>query len=362
MGKKATLIYFRFLGVLLTTALAIFTVVLGRYSYQNPSNGFLFPIIGLGMIPALLANFALAIYWGIRWKKWIWIPVIAIAANYEYISATYQIPHKLPNYADKGNSIRIASLNVQSFHGDPSVYSVGEITGLMKEQRIDVVCLQEFAESPYYSSDNINAQFKEYPYVAMHKKNTPGFGLVIYSKFPITNRDDLFFGNSDNSAMWVDIKVGQTPLRVFNCHLQTTNFNQTKGLLKIITLGEFYDTEKEAAKKITDKLFENALKRSNQVDLLRHIIDTTKHSIIACGDFNAPPSSYSYHRMKEKLQDGFQSAGSGFGYTYRYLHKTLRIDYVFHSNELTGIEYSSPSFDFSDHNPVIMELAIKKEK
>ena len=105
--------------------------------------------------------------------------------------------------------------------------------------------------------------------------------------------------------------------------------SQTKGLLKNITLGGFYDTEKEAARKITDKLFENALKRSNQVDLLCHIIDTTKQSIVACGDFNAPPSSYSFHRMKEKLQDGFQSAGSGLGYTYRYLHKPCALTIYF---------------------------------
>jgi len=106
---------------------------------------------------------------------------------------------------------------------------------------------------------------------------------------------------------------------------------------------------------------ENAKKRANQVDLLYQIIDTTKHAIIVCGDFNDTPTSYTYYRMKEKLEDGFQSAGSGFESTFRYLHRFLRIDYIFHSKELTGRKYSTPSFDFSDHNPVIMELSVKKE-
>ena len=361
MGKKATFLYLDFLSVLFTAALAVLTIVVGIGSHNNPHQGILLPIMGLGMIPLMVANLLIMFYWTIRWKMWIWIPVIAIAANYEYISAKYQFSFKqLPPIA-KNRVIRVGSFNVESFHGDPSVYSVGEVTELMKDYQVDVVCLQEFSESSFFSIDSINAVFKEYPYAAIYKNKHEGFDLAIYSKFPIENKAGILFNSSNNDAMWVDIKVGHTPVRVFNCHLQTTNFNQTKDLLRKVTVAGFYESKKEAAKEILLKMGANAQKRADQADRLYQIIDTTRNAAIVCGDFNDTPTSYSYYRMKEKLQDGFQSAGSGFQSTFRYLHRLLRIDYIFHSKELAGRSYYSPSFDFSDHNPVIMELGLKKE-
>jgi Uncharacterized protein conserved in bacteria len=193
------------------------------------------------------------------------------------------------------------------------------------------------------------------------KAKKEGFNLAVYSKFPIEKNADIWFNSSDNSAMWVDIWVNNKLIRVFNCHLQTTNFNQTRGLLGKITLAGFYDSKKEAVKQIMLKMAVNAEKRADQTDLICNIIDTTRHAMILCGDLNDTPASYSYHKIKEKLQDGFQSAGSGFESTFRYLHRLFRIDYIFHSKELTGRKYITPSFDFSDHNPVIMEISVKKE-
>lgn len=361
MGKKATFLYFNFIGILFTAALAVFTIIVGFGSRSNPNEKFLLPLLGLGMIPLIISNLLIMLYWAIRWKIWILIPIIAIAANYEFISAKYQFPNKeLPPIANN-RLIRVASFNVQGFHGDPSVYSVGEVTGLMKEKQVDVVCLQEFSENSFFSIDSISAMFKDYPYVAVHKNKTQGMDLAVYSKFPIENKSDILFDSSNKGAMWVDVKVGHTPVRVFNCHLQTTNFNQTKGLLRKITVAGFYESKKEAVKEILIKMTANAQTRAYQADKLYQTIDTTRNAIILCGDLNDTPASYSYHRMKEKLQDGFQSAGSGFESTFRYLHRLFRIDYIFHSKELTGRKYITPSFDFSDHNPVIMELSVKKE-
>lgn len=361
MGKKATFLYFDFLIVLFTAALAVFTIVVGIGSRNNPNDGIFLPLFGLGIIPLIAANLIMLIYWSIRRKIWLLIPVIAIAGNYEYISAKYQFQTTIPSPALNSRLIRIASFNVQGFHGDPSVYSVGEVTGLMKERQIDIVCLQEFAESPYFSMDSIRLQFSDYPYVALRKSLDKNFNLVVFSKFPITNRVDISFDSSENSAMWVDVKVGKTPLRIFNCHLQTTNFNQTKGLLGKITVAGFYESKKEAVMDIMLRMAANAQKRANQTDLLCRMIDTTRHATVLCGDFNDTPTSYSYHRMTEQLEDGFRSAGSGFESTYRHFHQLFRIDYIFHSKELMGTKYKTPSFDFSDHNPVLMELAVKKE-
>ncbi|BEG98803.1 endonuclease/exonuclease/phosphatase family protein [Bacteroides sedimenti] len=359
MGKKATFLYFDFLTLLFTASLALFTIIVGVGSRSNPNEGILLPLLGLSIVPLIIANLFMLLYWGIRRKLWFVIPLIAVAGNYEYISAKYQfrISSSAPNY--KQRLIRIASYNVQAFHDDPSIYSVEEVTGLMKEYRTDIICFQEFAESPYFSIDSIRLQFRDYPYAILCKGGEKKNNLAIFSKFPIINNANIAFNSTKNGAMWVDVKVGKTTLRVFNCHLQTTNFNQTRSLLTHVTTAGFYESKKEAAINIMMRLAVNAQKRANQADMLSQMIDTTRYAIVLCGDFNDIPTSYSYHRIKKLLKDGFQSAGSGFESTYRHFHQLLRIDYIFHSKDLIGTKYQTPSFEFSDHNPVFMELAIK---
>ena len=58
------------------------------------------------------------------------------------------------------------------------------------------------------------------------------------------------------------------------------------------------------------------------------------------------------------LKDGFQTAGEGYGATYRGFHHLLRIDYLFHSTLLEGIKYKVIPYDMSDHNPVYLEVGL----
>ena len=58
---------------------------------------------------------------------------------------------------------------------------------------------------------------------------------------------------------------------------------------------------------------------------------------------------------------GYMPDGRGYMYTYRYFKRLLRIDYIFHSPGIQGYRYYSPDLDLcSDHNPVLMEMKIKK--
>jgi endonuclease/exonuclease/phosphatase (EEP) superfamily protein YafD len=88
-------------------------------------------------------------------------------------------------------------------------------------------------------------------------------------------------------------------------------------------------------------------------------VEESPYPVLVCGDFNDVPSSYTYRMARGKLKDGFQTAGQGYAYTYRYYKRMLRIDYIFHSESLQGIDYYSPELDVcSDHNPVIMQLGV----
>ena len=63
-------------------------------------------------------------------------------------------------------------------------------------------------------------------------------------------------------------------------------------------------------------------------------------------------------KLKNGLKDGFQTAGEGYGATYRGFHHLLRIDYLFHSTLLEGIKYKVIPYDMSDHNPVYLEVGL----
>ena len=99
--------------------------------------------------------------------------------------------------------------------------------------------------------------------------------------------------------------------------------------------------------------------RAKQAILLRQIIDTTVYPVIICGDFNDTPASYTYHKIKGKYIDGFRQRGNGYGFTFKGLVKLLRIDYILYSKHFTGLQYTSPETEWSDHNPVIMKLSYK---
>ena len=106
----------------------------------------------------------------------------------------------------------------------------------------------------------------------------------------------------------------------------------------------------------TDSFEYNNELRKMQINVICDSIAKIDTPIILCGDFNDIPLSYLYNKTSRILKDSFLESGFGYMYTYKHLKKLLRIDYVFHSNELRSVKYYSPNLPFSDHNPVVCEL------
>ena len=109
----------------------------------------------------------------------------------------------------------------------------------------------------------------------------------------------------------------------------------------------------KAVKDLVLKMKSNYWKRAEQADTIHAEIKCSPYPVLVCGDFNDTPASYTYHRVRKDLVDGFHDCGSGYQYTFRQLYKLWRIDYVFYSNEFSGLTYISPELFFSDHNMVI---------
>lgn len=320
-------------------------------SYVNPEYTTIPAFMGLGMPVILSTNLVLCIFW-IVLKKWrSIIPGFIILLNTAYLSSVYQVTFS--SSSSSAPDIKLTTYNVRDFKSWDLFPSQYNITTYLKEQQVNIVCFQEYLDYGILNTDSLS-KLLELPYyaVALLPKSTTQ-GLAIFSKFPIVQSGRIDFQSNANNATWADIKISNQIVRIFNCHLQTTDFNSKHRKLK---QGGNFDQTSSIFGKMFGDLSKNFKLRAIQADIIRQMIDTTRVPVIVCGDFNDTPASYTYHHIKNNLHDSFKTQGNGYSYTFKGLRRMLRIDFIFYSPQMECISYQSPELEWSDHNPVISEF------
>ena len=301
----------------------------------------------------IIANLLLIIYWLVR-RRWIFlaIPVITVACCIPYIGTLYQ-PGFLHSHEDASkNGLKIATYNVAMFNRETSGFMAQDILAEMRRENVDVLCLQEYND---ISGDKKNSDsYKDYfPYMATGRED-----MVIYSRYPITQSKKLLFEDTNNSAMWADIDVKGIEFRVFNVHLETTGINRT-----LHKAGKMMAQNQDISNsRILNAIYGNYMMgmyfRSGQAIQIANEKANSKFPVILCGDFNDVPYSFVYNTMLGNMVDGFKECGHGFMYTYRGGKKAVRIDYIFHDEEIKGVDYYRTDLSYSDHYPVFMKVAL----
>ena len=355
MGKLAVQKYFSFTILILTVLVMIFTLV-GLYGGDVQPAGNTARAMLVYALPVLIAaDIVLLLFWLIM-RRWHWalIPLIAILCCIPYSGTIYQFSSPDPS-ADAKPGIKIASYNVAMFNRETSGFIAMDILSEMKKQKVDVVCMQEYNDA---RGDKKNSDsYKEYfPYMVMGESD-----MVIYSRYPIKKSKNLNFEMTNNSAMWAEISVKGTTLRVYNAHLETTGINTTLHKAgKLINQG--IDVESNALMRAFYGNYTlGMIARSGQANILAMDMRECEAPIIVCGDFNDVPYSYVYNTMLGDKIDGFKECGSGFMYTFRGGNKKVRIDYIFHDKGMQGLSYYKRELSYSDHNPVFMKIALNQQ-
>jgi endonuclease/exonuclease/phosphatase family metal-dependent hydrolase len=337
----------------------------GAYAQDvSPRESDILPFIALSLSFLLLGNVALAIYWILRLRFWFIVPLLAIAGNYQYIERIFRPFQSVPSDMQNANVLKVASFNADSFGKEWTSVVTKDYARYMEDKGVDILCFQEFGKgSESYPIDSICKAFGKWRYhvIPVSPQGKDCLQLAVFSRYPIKDNLLMTFKETANCAMWCDIIVDGKPIRLFNIHLQTTSVSshmkeikdmtQSMGLLSkavynISRLG--YDMQS------------NYLLRGEQADYVKAKIKETPYPVVLCGDFNSLPSSYTYHTLLgNQLQDGFTTVGKGYMYTFRYLKRLLRIDYIMASLQFKPLEYYSPHNDFhSDHNPVVMAMKL----
>jgi len=227
---------------------------------------------------------------------------------------------------------------------------MNEAAAYIKQLQPDIICFQEAPGDGYYHRDSIRYAFDYvlYKYISRRTDHLP---TTIYSRYPIHSVKALYYKNSSNMSLIADVRINNQYIRVINSHFETTSVNAYRGI--ITAPGKSLEVRAKAVKNLILQMKDNNRKRAIQADSIHAEIQRSPYPVIVCGDFNDTPASYTYHRVKKGLTDGFQDVGNGYQYTFRQLYRLWRIDYVFYSNEFSGLTYISPELFFSDHNMVI---------
>ena len=353
MGKLAVYKYVAAMFLVVQVIVSVFTIVALFGGDVNPVGSPARAMLVYILPLFILANLLLLVYWLVR-CHWFYalIPVLTLACCIPYIGTIYQFSFQDHHEAEARSGVKIASYNVAMFNREMSGFMAQDILAEMRRQKVDVLCIQEYNE---VSGDKNNTEsYKDYfPYHAKGRDD-----MIIFSRYPITGRKTMLFDDTNNSAMWADIDVKGSDVRVFNVHLQTTGINRTMYQADKLEKQNYEISTNRLLHTIYGNYMMGMMFRSGQAIEVANERAISDKPVVLCGDFNDVPYSFVYQTLLGNMVDGFKECGEGWMRTFRG-KKAVRIDYIFHDESLTGLSYYTSDLTYSDHYPVFMKIALK---
>ncbi|MDB5273371.1 MAG: endonuclease/exonuclease/phosphatase family protein [Chitinophagaceae bacterium] len=224
----------------------------------------------------------------------------------------------------------------------------------------DIKCFQEFYTEKTGKFNTIKKLSKTHPYYYFEpffiNQAGGGFGMAIFSKYPIEKKQIIKFKEkSNNQILYVDIVIGRNKVRIFNVHLQSMSINDEE-----LADSRSQNRFKQNMLKALLRYKQGSIRRSKQVDRLILEINRSPYPVMVCGDFNEPPLGYAYKQVSNLLLNSQEEAGYGIGATHNGRIPFLRIDNIFYQE---GIMIHS--FDvlndkkLSDHYPLLGYYSFK---
>jgi endonuclease/exonuclease/phosphatase family metal-dependent hydrolase len=340
-------------------ATVLLMVLVGYSDRISPAEHPLLSSIGMTFPAFLLANLLFLFFWLIfKWRK-AWIPVVGYLLAYVPISI--YIPLNKPGDTEEA-SLKLVSWNVCCYGGGRTDTDYFEdICGYLKEQKADIVCLQEDVDS--WRGYFFREYAKVYPYndTTVFCKNSQTMnGLGIHSRYPILKKERIEYESVGNGSVAYYLKVGADTLLVINNHLEGTHLTKADRLryTDMLRGNMNRDTARAESRFLLGKLGVSSAKRAPQAEAVhRYVADHSRYPIILCGDFNDTPISYSRHTIAEGLTDCFSKSGNGLGLSYNQKGFYFRIDHIFCSSHYEPLSCQVDSkIDYSDHYPVVCWL------
>jgi endonuclease/exonuclease/phosphatase family metal-dependent hydrolase len=329
---------------------------------------FFFPLFLLSLIGFLL-------FWVFVCPRYVLISLVCFLIGWQNIHAFFGFSLARDDFSHKDPAnIRVMTWNVRSW----DVFTTKKIGDsrhripmleLVGKQHADILCFQEFYEPSDSTKSNIRyiQNQLQFPYFYFSRDfRYRGYkyetGVIIFSKYPILSNAQVYFKSDaiqkTESLISADINVNGKMIRVFTTHLQSVLFKQ-KDFRNVEIVRNAEDSMLQASRSLAKKLKEALGLRGYQADTVRRQLDKCPYPLIICGDFNDVPNSYTYFHIRGNLQDAFNTKSFGVGRSYIHISPTLRIDYIFPSNDFKVIQSMKLTSAYSDHYAVLTDLQLQ---
>ena len=314
--------------------------------------GIFAPILYIGVAICLLIWIVMG-----RWRIAGCVALMLIPGLFRFTDFYNVELHRYVEQKPSSRSFTLMSYNVRGFRNDSSNRAVdGYVEYFSGADLADIVCFQEYAlDMPCV--ERVDSLFNAY-HGKVYRRDVVETGDVVlrtYSRYPII-ASGAISGEGRGTSQWVDIVIKNDTLRIFNNHLYTMNISSEDS--SDIERGRILQ-DGERMRSIVERIAKNSSVRADFVDTLSMVIDNTPYPRVICGDFNDTPMSYVYSTLKQNHVDAFEECGRGYGYTFRPMYGTLRIDYILHSPELETESYvAGDDVLLSDHLPISARIKI----
>ncbi|MBO3116651.1 endonuclease/exonuclease/phosphatase family protein [Winogradskyella sp. DF17] len=294
------------------------------------------------VVPLLLIlNILFAVFWLLKVKKQLLLSLVVLLLGYGYIGSLYKFS-STKDVSDKDN-FTVMSFNVRLFNFYewlPSKTIKEDIIALFESEQPDILSIQEYRQGGRIELKGY------YDYNSKYSGVIRG-GQTIFSKFPIINSGSLEFPNTNNNGIFIDVKIKQDTVRVYNIHLQSSGINTEVDALR-----------KETSENLLKRLGTTFKAQQEQVELINAHRAKCPYKVIVTGDFNNTAYSYVYNSLKDDLVDTFEEAGNGFGKTFGFKFFPLRIDFILADKSFEINNYKSYDKKLSDHFPIKTTLKL----
>ncbi len=360
--------------ILIVNLIFAFALLLSYLSpYVNPERLWVLAFFGLAYYYLLLINLFFVLFWLFFRKKLALYSAIIILLGFNHLRTHFQYNGSY-TFPEKKEYFSVMSYNVRLFdlyNWTDNKTTRDAIIDFIAEENPDIICFQEYFDSnnDYFPvkkplSEKIDANYVHEDFFFSKFNKKMRFGLATYSRYPIVNKGNIIFPESQkkgNFVIYSDILINEDTIRVYNAHLASLHFSAENY--------QFLDNEINEGKKVKSgtigiarKIKYAFVQRAKQIRILVEHITNSPYPVLLCMDLNDTPLSYSYRRISKILNDSFIKSGKGIPNTYigTFLH--FRIDYIFHSDEFESHNFKTIKRKLSDHYPIRCDIALKEDK
>ncbi|MFR9166193.1 MAG: endonuclease/exonuclease/phosphatase family protein [Dysgonomonas sp.] len=357
-----------------TNIVFIILLVLSTFAPSiPPSHYMIFAFLGMGFPVLLVINVIYLILWIVflQWK-YILVSLLALACCWNSIStyiAFHEKTERIPY-----DCLKFMTYNVRGFD-----WLTGEdarenpILEYIAASGADIVCLQEFAVEEkkdigkLISLEEFDDVMSDYPYRSIIRlgdtKSSTIYGLACYSKYPIRKVARLPIESAFNGSAMYEIQIGKKHITIVNNHLESNRLTaEDKALYKELVENPNRAMLGDVALNIKGHLAPAFRSRESQANIIANAIELQRpetDAMVICGDFNEPPISYTYKKIKGNFSDSFKDTGAGIGITYHENGFWFRIDYIMHTKNMQSFNCFVDRVKYSDHYPLISYLFIR---